>query len=101
MEDLRRRHPQATTAPYRPRGAYFWRFVFVPLYRRVPWGQGEGHAGAADDGRFQWLDAALTAPRRAVAPAAAASAIAAHDGAERPGRGLVDHAAVGALGAQA
>jgi hypothetical protein len=37
MEDLRRRHPQATTAPYRPRGAYFWRFVFVPLYRRVPW----------------------------------------------------------------
>ena len=37
MEELRRRHPQATTAPYRPRGAYFWRFVFVPLYRRVPW----------------------------------------------------------------
>ena len=37
MEDLRRRHPQATTAPHRPRGAYFWRFVFVPLYRRVPW----------------------------------------------------------------
>ena len=37
MEDLRRDHPQATTAPYRPRGAYFWRFVFVPLYRRVPW----------------------------------------------------------------
>jgi hypothetical protein len=37
MEDLRRRHPQATTAPHRPRGAYFWRLVFVPLYRRVPW----------------------------------------------------------------
>jgi hypothetical protein len=31
MEDLRRRHPQATTAPHRPRGGYFWRLVFVPL----------------------------------------------------------------------
>ena len=37
MEDLRRRHPQATTAPHKPRGGYFWRLVFVPLYRRVPW----------------------------------------------------------------
>jgi hypothetical protein len=37
MEDLRRRHPQATTAPHRPHGGYFWRLVFVPLYRRVPW----------------------------------------------------------------
>ena len=37
MEDLRRRHPQATTAPHRARGAWFWRFVFVPLYRRMPW----------------------------------------------------------------
>ena len=37
MEDLRRRHPQATTAPDEPRGGYYWRLVFVPLYRRVPW----------------------------------------------------------------
>jgi hypothetical protein len=37
MEDLRRRHPQATTAPHTPSGGYFWRLVFVPLYRRVPW----------------------------------------------------------------
>jgi hypothetical protein len=37
MEDLRGRHPQATTAPHRAGGAYFWRLVFVPLYRRVPW----------------------------------------------------------------
>lgn len=37
MEDLRRAHPQGTAAPYRaPRGA-FWRLVFVPLYRRLPW----------------------------------------------------------------
>jgi hypothetical protein len=37
MEELRRRHPQGTTAPYRPRGGAFWRWVFVPLYRRLPW----------------------------------------------------------------
>jgi phage baseplate assembly protein W len=37
MEDLRRQNPQGTTAPHRASGAYFWRFVFVPLYRRVPW----------------------------------------------------------------
>jgi hypothetical protein len=37
MEDLRARHPAGTTAPYRERGELFWRLVFVPLYRRVPW----------------------------------------------------------------
>ena len=37
MEDLRRAHPQGTAAPYRPRGHAFWRLVFVPLYRRLPW----------------------------------------------------------------
>ena len=37
MEDLRRRHPQATTAPHKPSGGYFWRLIFVPLYRRMPW----------------------------------------------------------------
>jgi hypothetical protein len=46
MEDLRRRHPQATTEPHRPRGGYFWRFVFVPLYRRVPWELKERAMGA-------------------------------------------------------
>jgi hypothetical protein len=37
MDELRREHPAATTAPHRPRGGAFWRFVFVPLYRRMPW----------------------------------------------------------------
>jgi hypothetical protein len=37
MDDLRRAHPQVTTAPHRPPGGAFWRYVFVPLYRRVPW----------------------------------------------------------------
>jgi hypothetical protein len=37
MEDLRRRYPDATVAPYRARGGWFWRTVFVPLYRRTPW----------------------------------------------------------------
>jgi hypothetical protein len=26
-----------TVAPYRSRGGLLWRFVFVPIYRRVPW----------------------------------------------------------------
>jgi hypothetical protein len=26
-----------TVEPYRERGGLLWRFVFVPLYRRVPW----------------------------------------------------------------
>jgi hypothetical protein len=37
MEEQRRRHPGGTTRPALPRGGLFWRFVFVPLYRRVPW----------------------------------------------------------------
>jgi hypothetical protein len=37
MEDLRARYPEGTTPPYRRRGELFWRRVFVPLYRRVPW----------------------------------------------------------------
>ena len=41
MNQLRRDHPGATTAPHRPAGGAFWRFVFVPLYRRVPWEQKE------------------------------------------------------------
>jgi hypothetical protein len=26
-----------TVKPYRERGGLLWRFVFVPIYRRVPW----------------------------------------------------------------
>jgi hypothetical protein len=37
MERLRARDPAGTTAPYREPGAFFWRRIFVPLYRRVPW----------------------------------------------------------------
>lgn len=37
MDTLRRDHARATTAPHRPPGGAFWRYVFVPLYRRVPW----------------------------------------------------------------
>lgn len=36
VEHLRGDHP-ATTAPYRAGGGAFWRYVFVPVYRRVPW----------------------------------------------------------------
>jgi len=41
MDDMRRRHPGGTTAPYREPGAMLWRRLFVPLYRRVPWEQKE------------------------------------------------------------
>ena len=27
----------STVAPYRERGERLWRWLFVPLYRRVPW----------------------------------------------------------------
>jgi hypothetical protein len=37
MENLRRRYPGHTTEPALPREGVFWRHVFVPLYRRVPW----------------------------------------------------------------
>jgi hypothetical protein len=37
LESTRREHPAATTAPYPARGGAFWRHVFVPVYRRVPW----------------------------------------------------------------
>ena len=37
MDDLRRDHPGATFAPHRPSGGAFWRYVFVPVYRRLPW----------------------------------------------------------------
>ena len=37
MEEMRERYPSGTTEPHRERGGLFWRRVFVPLYRRVPW----------------------------------------------------------------
>jgi hypothetical protein len=37
IDDLRRGFPSVTTEPYRPPGGALWRYVFVPLYRRLPW----------------------------------------------------------------
>ncbi len=37
MEDLRREHPGGTSPAAPPSGGLFWRALFVPLYRRVPW----------------------------------------------------------------
>ena len=37
MDEMRRRHPDGTTAPYRQTGGLLWRRVFVPMYTRVPW----------------------------------------------------------------
>ncbi|MFP5362013.1 MAG: hypothetical protein ACLGI5_04725 [Thermoleophilia bacterium] len=35
-----------TVEPYRPKGDRFWRVLFVPLYRRVPWSVKERAMGA-------------------------------------------------------
>jgi hypothetical protein len=36
MRDLRRDAP-STVEPYRSREGLLWRWLFVPLYRRLPW----------------------------------------------------------------
>ena len=36
LSELGRGQP-STVRPYRPPGGLFWRMLFVPLYRRVPW----------------------------------------------------------------
>jgi hypothetical protein len=38
MEELRREHPAGTVPPHKARSDAAWRLLFVPLYRRVPWG---------------------------------------------------------------
>jgi len=37
MEELRGRYPAGTRKAYEDPGAFFWRRVFVPAYRRIPW----------------------------------------------------------------
>ena len=37
MDDVARRYPARTSKPALPRVGLFWRYVFVPLFRRVPW----------------------------------------------------------------
>ena len=36
LRELGRGQP-GTTEPYRPRGGWLWRLLFVPVYRRIPW----------------------------------------------------------------
>jgi hypothetical protein len=36
LSELGRDQP-GTVEPYRPKGDRFWRMLFVPLYRRLPW----------------------------------------------------------------
>jgi hypothetical protein len=37
MEDVGRRYPGSTSESALPQRGLFWRHLFVPLYRRVPW----------------------------------------------------------------
>jgi hypothetical protein len=36
-DEIARRHPGSTAPSALPKPGAFWRYVFVPLYRRVPW----------------------------------------------------------------
>jgi hypothetical protein len=36
LRELAKGHPGMTPPPF-PAGGWFWRFVFVPAYRRIPW----------------------------------------------------------------
>ena len=36
LSELGRDQP-STVEPYKPKGDMFWRVVFVPVYRRIPW----------------------------------------------------------------
>ena len=36
LSELGRGQP-GTVEPYRPKGDVFWRILFVPVYRRIPW----------------------------------------------------------------
>ncbi|HVF78792.1 MAG TPA: hypothetical protein VNA28_10875 [Solirubrobacteraceae bacterium] len=45
LSELGRDQP-STVEPYRPKGGLFWRMLFVPLYRRVPWSAKERAMGA-------------------------------------------------------
>jgi hypothetical protein len=48
-----------TVAPHRRRGGLLWRWLFVPLYRRVPWSVKRRAMGA-----LRMTSAGFTAPRR-------------------------------------
>ena len=45
LSEIGRNEP-STVEPYRPEGGRFWRMLFVPLYRRVPWSAKERAMGA-------------------------------------------------------
>jgi hypothetical protein len=38
QQEMARRYLPPERQPRAPGGAFFWRRLFVPLYRRVPWG---------------------------------------------------------------
>jgi hypothetical protein len=42
MDDIARRYPDKVTKSVLPQENAFWRLVFVPLYRRVPWSFKQG-----------------------------------------------------------
>jgi hypothetical protein len=37
LDDVARRYPNRTSKSALPQAGPFWRYLFVPLFRRVPW----------------------------------------------------------------
>ncbi len=73
MDDVARRYPTRTVPSAIEDEGPFWRLVFVPLYRRVPWEFKRKRDAQAEDDRAG-LARAVAAVRRAVAPAGVAAA---------------------------
>ena len=59
LSELGRDQP-STVQPYRPKGDRFWRMLFVPLYRRIPWSAKERAMGALGMTAKGWQPPART-----------------------------------------
>jgi hypothetical protein len=86
MDDVARRYPGMSTKSALPKENAFWRLLFVPLYRRVPWAFKQGAMRRLKMTAQGWPDD----PRRFGEPwrppaGAIAQLSAARDGAKRGG----------------
>jgi len=59
LSELGRDQP-STVEPYRPKGDRFWRMLFVPLYRRIPWSAKQRAMGALGMTAKGWQPPART-----------------------------------------
>jgi hypothetical protein len=102
LSELGRGQP-STVQPYRPPGGLFWRILFVPLYRRLPWTVKERAMGLLGMTAKGWQPPARKPgepwrPPSAVPPAPAERP---GPGPGEPGRGPERASGAGDLGAGA